>query len=82
MAVQPFGPWPLFQFLNLYTIGRAPWTGDQPTARMLPTRRTTQTQDKRTQTFMPGVGFELTTPVFEGAKTVHALNRAAAVIGC
>jgi hypothetical protein len=27
----PYGPWPLFQFLNLYTDGRTPWTGDQPT---------------------------------------------------
>jgi hypothetical protein len=30
---------------------------------------------------MPLVGFETTTPVFELAKTVHALDRAAAVIG-
>jgi hypothetical protein len=27
------------------------------------------------------VGFEPTIPVFEGAKTVHALDRAAVVIG-
>jgi hypothetical protein len=30
---------------------------------------------------MPRVGFESTTPVFELAKTVHALDRAATVIG-
>jgi hypothetical protein len=30
---------------------------------------------------MPQVGFELTIPVFERAKTVHALDRAATVIG-
>jgi hypothetical protein len=30
---------------------------------------------------MPWVGFEPTTPVFERAKTVHALDRAATVIG-
>jgi hypothetical protein len=30
---------------------------------------------------MPRVGFEPTTPVFEQAKTVHAVDRAAAVIG-
>jgi hypothetical protein len=30
---------------------------------------------------MPQVGFELTIPVFERAKTVHTLNRAATVIG-
>jgi hypothetical protein len=42
MAVQLFfGPWPLFQFLNLYTVGRTPWTGDEPVARPLPTHRTT-----------------------------------------
>jgi hypothetical protein len=30
---------------------------------------------------MPEVGFELTISVFEWAKTVHALGRAATVIG-
>jgi hypothetical protein len=30
---------------------------------------------------MPRVGFELTIPVFERAKTIHALERAATVIG-
>jgi hypothetical protein len=30
---------------------------------------------------MPQVGFESTIPVFERAKTVHALDRAAIVIG-
>jgi hypothetical protein len=30
---------------------------------------------------MPGVGFEPTTPVFERAKTVHALDGAATVFG-
>jgi hypothetical protein len=24
----PCGPWPLFQFLNLYTVVRTPWTGE------------------------------------------------------
>jgi hypothetical protein len=48
-----------------------------------PARRkaATYTQNKRTQTFMPRVGFEPTTPVFERAKTVYALDRAATVIG-
>jgi hypothetical protein len=32
-------------------------------------------------TFMPRMGFELTIPVFERAKTVHALDRVAIVIG-
>jgi hypothetical protein len=33
------GLWPLFQFLILYTVGRTPWTGDQPVTRPLPTHR-------------------------------------------
>jgi hypothetical protein len=41
----------------------------------------TQTQNKLRQTFMPRVGFELTIPVFERAKTFHALDRGTTVIG-
>jgi hypothetical protein len=36
----PCGPWPLFQFPNLYTVGTTLWTEDQPVARLLPTHRT------------------------------------------
>jgi hypothetical protein len=43
--------------------------------------RTTQTQKKRRQTSMPRLGFEPITPVFERAKTVHALDGAVTVIG-
>jgi hypothetical protein len=57
-----------------------PWTGEQPVSRPLPTHRTTQTQNKRTQTSMPRVGLEPTIPVFERAKAVHALDLAANVI--
>jgi hypothetical protein len=39
----------VFSFLILYTEVRTPCTGDQPVARPLPTHRTTQTQNKRTQ---------------------------------
>jgi hypothetical protein len=56
-------------------------TGDQPVARPLLTHRTAQIQNKRIQTSMHEVGFEPTIPVFERAKTVHALDRAANVIG-
>jgi hypothetical protein len=70
-----------YNFLILYTVGKTPWTGDQPVARPLPTHRTTQTQNKRTQTSMPRVGFETKLPAFEWAKTVQALDRAATVIG-
>jgi hypothetical protein len=79
MAPQAFvGPWALLlQFRNLfYAVGSTPWTGDQPVARPQATQRTTQTQNKYTQTSMPWVGLESTIPAFERAKTVHALNRA------
>jgi hypothetical protein len=39
------------------------------------------TQNNRTQTSMPRVGFEPTIPAFEWAKTVHVLDRAATVFG-
>jgi hypothetical protein len=71
----------VFQFLNLCTVGRTPWTSDQPVARPLRTHRTTQTQNKCTQTSMSRVGFEPTIPVFEPAKTIRILDRAATVIG-
>jgi hypothetical protein len=71
----PCEPWPLFQFLNLYTVG---WTLGRG---INPTYRTTQTQNKSTQASMPWVRFEHTIPVFERAKTVHALYRGATVIG-
>jgi hypothetical protein len=70
-----------FSFLILYKVGSPPLVGDQRIAGPLPTHRTTQTQNKRTQTSMPQVEFEPTIPVFERAKTVHALDRAATVIG-
>jgi hypothetical protein len=67
--------------LILYTVGRTPWTGDQPVAKPLPTHRTIKTQNKFTQISMPRVGFEPMIPAFERAKTVHALDRAVTVIG-
>jgi hypothetical protein len=69
-----------FSFLTLRTVGRTPWTGDQPVARPLPTHRTTQILNNRTQTFMSRVGFEPTIPAFKRAKTVEALDCAATVI--
>jgi hypothetical protein len=69
-----------FSFFNPYTVSRTPWTADKPVARPLPTHRTTQTQNKCTQTSMARVGFEPTIAVFERAKTVHALDFAATVI--
>jgi hypothetical protein len=70
-----------FVYLIFYTIDRTLLTGDQPVLRPLPTQRTIQTQNKRTQTSMPRLRFESTIQVFERGKTVHALNGAATVIG-
>jgi hypothetical protein len=70
-----------FQFLNLYIISTNPWTGYQTVARPLSTPRTAQTQNKRTQTSMPLVGFEPATLVFEETKNVFALDRADTLIG-
>jgi hypothetical protein len=65
-----------FSFLILYTVGRTPWTGDQTVARSLLTHRTTQTQNKGTQIYIPRMGFKPMIRVFEQTKTVDALERA------
>jgi hypothetical protein len=67
-------PWPLFfQFSNHTPIGRTPRVGGQPQGRYLHTARK--------QTSMPRIRFEPTDTVFKRAKIVHALDRAATVIG-
>jgi hypothetical protein len=43
--------------------------------------RTTQTQ-KSTQASVPQMGFEPTTPMLEGAKTVHAFDQVTTVFSC
>jgi hypothetical protein len=60
------------EFMNLWIFGRAPWRGDQPHARPLPTRRTTQHRKTRTH-----IHASSGIPVFERPKTVRASNRAA-----
>jgi hypothetical protein len=66
-----------FSFL-IYTqsVGLLGW-GISPSQT---THRTTQMQNKRTQTSMPRVGFQPTIPLFEQAKTVHALDCVATLI--
>jgi hypothetical protein len=59
--------------LAAFSVSRTPWTRDQPATRLLHTHKTAQTQNKRTQTSMPQVGFESTI-------LVHALDRAATMI--
>jgi hypothetical protein len=66
----------IFSFLILYTVGRTTWDGAWALR-----KATTYTQNKRTQTSMPLLGFEPTTPVFERGKTVHTLDHVATVIG-
>jgi cytochrome bd-type quinol oxidase subunit 1 len=53
---------------SFYTVGRTPWTGNEPVVRPLPPHRTTQIQNKCTQTSMRQVGFAFTIPVLERAK--------------
>jgi hypothetical protein len=66
----------LFQFLgSFYTVGKTPWTEDQPVSRPLPAHRTAQTQNKRTQTSMPKVGFEPTISVFLAPEDSSCLRR-------
>jgi hypothetical protein len=83
MALQSFaGPWPLLQFRNLfYTVGRTPWTSDQPVARPLAAHRSTQQHNKRTHRH-PCLEWD-SNPLsaFELTETVSASDRAATVIG-
>jgi hypothetical protein len=75
MALEPLvGLGSFFSFLIFYTVASTSWTGDQSVA------RTAQTENKRTQTSMPRVGFESTIPVFKLAKKIHVLDSAATVI--
>jgi hypothetical protein len=62
----------IFSILTLYVVCWSHWTGDKPIVSLLPTHRTTQTQNIHSQASMHLVGFEPTTPVFEWAVTVHA----------
>jgi hypothetical protein len=60
----------------IYTVRSTSRTGISPSQ-----GRYLHTRNKRIQTSMSQVGFEHTAPTFERAKTVHALDRAASVIG-
>jgi hypothetical protein len=64
-------------FFVFSTVGRSPWTGDQPVESPLPTDRTAQIQNKRVQISLPQVGFEPKILVF----VLHALDHSATVIG-
>jgi hypothetical protein len=72
----------VFQFLNPKHSRQASLDGGSARRKVVTyTQDNTKTQNKFVQTSMSRVGFELTTLVFERAKTIHALDRAATVIG-
>jgi hypothetical protein len=74
MILETFvGPWQLFRFLH--PIRSRQDSSDGGSARRKVATYTGQ------QTWMPPVGFVSTISVFERAKTAHALDRAATVIG-
>jgi hypothetical protein len=58
------------QFLYPKTVGRTPWMGNDPVARLIHI----QTQNKHRQTSMSWVGLEPKIPAFERPKTLHALE--------
>jgi hypothetical protein len=69
----------LFSFLILYTVGTTPWMGIGPSqGRYLHTEQ--HKQNKHTETSMPRVGFEPTTPVSEQAMTVLIYSGSAVCI--
>jgi hypothetical protein len=70
----PYGPWPLFQFLNPYAVCRTPWTGDQPVARPLPTHRINAHRH-------PCLEWDSNPPSQCWSLRRRLLDRAAAVIG-
>jgi hypothetical protein len=80
MAVQPL--WTLAAFFSFFiyrlSVGLLGRRISLSQGRYL---RTEQPTNKRTQISMFRVGFQPTIPVFEQAKRVHALDRAATVIG-
>jgi hypothetical protein len=63
------------------TFSRTPWAVDQPVARPQPTHDNTNAEGTQIQSSMPCVGFELTIPSFERAKTFHVLDRATTMMG-
>jgi hypothetical protein len=72
-----------FQFPDLFTIDKIPWTSDQLVVRPLPNHMTAETQ-KNTythQTSIPEVEFESTIKASERAKIVHALESLPTVTG-
>jgi hypothetical protein len=70
-----------FSFLFPYTVGRTPWTGDQPVARPLPTHMTTETQNKPTDIHALS-GIRTHDPSVRASEDRSGLDRAATVSLC
>jgi hypothetical protein len=56
----------------IHTVGRIPWTGDQPCRKAA--TYTGQQKTDETRTSIPRLGFEPTIHVFGRTKTFHALG--------
>jgi hypothetical protein len=65
--------------MHIQSVGVLGWGISPSQGRYLHTEQ--HKQNKNTQTSMPRVGVEPTIKVFERAKTVHALDCAATVMG-
>jgi hypothetical protein len=82
MALQAFvGPWPLFQFLGLFTQSAELPRGGISQSQVRYLHAGQHKHRKSTQLSMPKVEFEPIIPAFEWAKTVYALDRADTVMG-
>jgi hypothetical protein len=62
----------LFSFVILYSVSRTPYREDQPISRPLPTCRGQWKQNKYTQTSMPLMGFQPTTPADSSCLRPHS----------
>jgi hypothetical protein len=70
-----------FSSLILHTVDRTPWTGISPSQYLYLHTEQHKKRINAHRHLCHWVGFEPTIPVFEWAKTVHVLDRAATVIG-
>jgi hypothetical protein len=72
---RPFGPWPLFSFFIFYTVGRTPWTGDQPVARQLPAHGTPQSQNKMHMDILAASGIRTHDPTVWASSCLRPRGR-------
>jgi hypothetical protein len=85
LTLQPSWALAAIQSPDLFTIGRTPWTCDQPVARPLPKHRTAQTQNKHIYYILNihaqgGIGTR--NHGLRAIETVHASDRSPTATGC